>query len=63
MARWARAIAMLGRIAPLANRLYVYNNSDVDGPVLIARASNGVLELLEPGRIGAIEAILEQSLS
>lgn len=63
MARWERSIAMLGRIAPLADRLYVYDNSAVDGPVLIAHASNGVLELPRPGRIGEIDAILKQSLS
>jgi predicted ABC-type ATPase len=58
MRRWARSIAMLGRVAPLAHRLYVYDNSSPFGPVLIARKVGPHLEWFAPGRILEIDAVL-----
>jgi predicted ABC-type ATPase len=58
MTRWARSIAMLGKIAPLSHRLYVYDNTGISSPVLIARGAGPRVELLAPGRIPEIDAIL-----
>lgn len=57
-ARWYRSIANLGRIAPLAHRLYVFDNAADTGPVLIAEGSLGRIALLTPGRIPEIDAVL-----
>jgi predicted ABC-type ATPase len=57
-ARWKRSIDMLGRMAPLAHRLFVYDNSGLDGPVLIARKKSGAVNLLAPGRIPEIDEAL-----
>jgi predicted ABC-type ATPase len=56
--RWARSIAILGRIAPLAHALYVYDNTSLSGPVLIAKKVGGHVRLLTPGRIPEIDAVL-----
>jgi predicted ABC-type ATPase len=56
--RWSRSIAMLGRVAPLADRLYVFDNSSVSGPVLIAYKADGRLTFLHPGVIPEIDAVL-----
>jgi len=58
MKRWARSIAMLGRVAPLSHRLHVYDNTSPFGPLLIARKTGPHLELLAPGRIPEIDAVL-----
>ncbi len=58
VARWRRSIAMLGRVAPTAHRMYVFDNTDMAGPVLIARKEGESLELLAPGRIPEIDAVL-----
>lgn len=57
-ARCARLIAMLGRIAPLAHRLYIYDNTSTFGPVMIARKAGARLEWLAPGRIPEIDAVV-----
>lgn len=57
-ARWFRSIAMLGRIASVVHRLYVFDNSNVSGPVLIACKEGQEVELLLPGRIPEIDAVL-----
>jgi predicted ABC-type ATPase len=59
MARWARAIAMLGKVAPFSHRLYVYDNSGTSGPILIARKVGPGIELLVRGRIPEIDAVLD----
>ena len=58
IARWSRSIAMLGRIVPFADRLYVFDNSSTKGPVLIARKDGVQLELLLPGCLPEIDAVL-----
>jgi predicted ABC-type ATPase len=58
MNRWARSIAMLGKVAPLAHRLYVYDNTSSFEPTLIARKIGARVELLAPGRIPEIDAVL-----
>jgi predicted ABC-type ATPase len=58
MTRWSRSIAMLGKIAPYSNQLYVYDNTSPFGPVLIARKVGLNMELLIPGRIPEIDAVL-----
>ena len=58
LARWSRSIANLGRIAPDAHRLYVFDNTRVSGPVLIARKDGQSVTLLAPGRIPEIDAVL-----
>jgi predicted ABC-type ATPase len=37
--RWSRSIAMLGRLIPLTDRLFIFDNSATSGPVLIQRFS------------------------
>ena len=56
--RWSRSIDMLGRFAPKVHRLFVFDNSRSDGPLLIARKDGGEITLLTPGRIPAIDAVL-----
>ena len=59
LSRWHRSIAMLGRIAPLVDRLHVFDNTDpTAGPVLLAINEGDGLRLLQPGRIPAIDAVL-----
>jgi len=58
VAQWARSIAMLGRIAPRMHRLYVFDNSDPSGPVLIASGTGGRVMFHAPGRIPEIDAVL-----
>ncbi len=58
VARWARSIDMFRRVAPLAHRLYVFDNSSPNGPVLIARKEGQTVEVLAPGRIPEIDAAL-----
>jgi predicted ABC-type ATPase len=58
MARWARSIAMLGRIAPFAHRLYVYDDTETSGLVLLARRVGPNVELLAPGYIPEIDSVL-----
>lgn len=58
IARWARSIAMLGRVAPLSHQLYIYDNTSPAGPELIARKIGRGLELVAPGRIPEIDSIL-----
>lgn len=58
VARWRRSIAMLGRIAPTVHRLYVFDNTSTTGPTLIARKVGTSLEILVPGRIPEIDAVL-----
>ncbi|HLJ06271.1 MAG TPA: zeta toxin family protein [Acetobacteraceae bacterium] len=58
VARWSRSIAMLGRVAPFAHRLYVFDNTATTGPVLIARKEGKGVELLAPGRIPEIDTVL-----
>jgi predicted ABC-type ATPase len=59
VARWHRSIAMLGRIAPLADRLHVFDNTDpTAGLVLVAINEGDGLRLLQPGRIPAIDDVL-----
>ena len=60
-ARWSRSITMLGRFVPLLDRLFIYDNSSLSGPVLIARKIGGrdrPVALLVPGRIPEIDAVL-----
>jgi predicted ABC-type ATPase len=61
VARWSRSIAMLGRVAPIAHRLYVFDNTSTSGPTLIARKETQSLEMLAPGRIPEIDAVLVQT--
>jgi predicted ABC-type ATPase len=58
MSRWGRSIAMSGNVAPLAHRLYVYDNTSPFEPTLIARKVGSRVELLAPGRIPEIDAVL-----
>lgn len=58
IARWSRSVAILGRVVPLVHRLYVFDNTGVAGPVLIARKEEGGVELLAAGRIPEIDAVL-----
>jgi len=58
VARWSRSVAMLGRVAPAAHRLYVFDNTSTAGPTLIARKEGASLEILAPGRIPEIDAAL-----
>ena len=59
VARWSRSIAILGRIAPLAHALYVFDNTRPSGgPVLIARKDGQTVTVLAPGRIPEIDAVL-----
>ena len=56
--RWSRSIGMLGRLAPMADRLYVFDNTDPDTPVLIARKDRGPITWVSANRIPAIDAVL-----
>jgi predicted ABC-type ATPase len=56
--RWSRSIRMLGRLAPMADRLYVFNNTDPQGPVLVARKDRGQITLVSANHIPAIDAVL-----
>jgi len=58
VARWARSIAMLRRIAPRVHSLYVFDNTATTGPVLIARKDGQAVTVLAPGRIPEIDAAL-----
>jgi predicted ABC-type ATPase len=61
VARWYRSIAMLGRIASKMHRLYVFDNTQVNGPVMIASNEGQGIVLLAPGRIPEIDAVLTGS--
>jgi predicted ABC-type ATPase len=58
VARWSRSIAMLGRIVPLAHCLYAFDDTSTAGPTLIARKEGHALDMLAPGRIPEIDAVL-----
>jgi predicted ABC-type ATPase len=58
VARWSRSIAMLGRMADKLDRLFVFDNTRAEGPRLIAIGIGRQVTLLEPGRIGEIDAVL-----
>ena len=52
---------MLGRVAAKADRLYVFDNTGTAGPTLIARKDGQTLDLVAPGRIPEIDAVLIQT--
>jgi predicted ABC-type ATPase len=56
--RWARSIAMLGRMVEKVDRLFVFDNTRPEGPRLIALKVAGNITLLEPGYIPEIDAVL-----
>jgi predicted ABC-type ATPase len=58
VARWERSIAILGRALPWIDELRVFDNSGSGPPILIAVKRGGVLTLLAPGRIPALDAVL-----
>jgi predicted ABC-type ATPase len=58
VSRWARSIAMLGRMADKLDRLFVFDNTRPEGPRLIALGIDRKVTLLEPGSIPEIDAVL-----
>jgi predicted ABC-type ATPase len=58
VSRWARSIAMLGRMADKLDRLFVFDNTRPEGPRLIALGIGRKVTLLEAGRIPEIDAVL-----
>ena len=58
VSRWARSIAMLGRMADKLDRLFVFDNTQPEGPRLIALGIGLKVTLLEAGRIPEIDAVL-----
>jgi predicted ABC-type ATPase len=58
ISRWSRSIAMLGRLACKIDRLFVFDNTQAEGPRLIALKIAGKITILEAGRIPDIDRVL-----
>lgn len=61
VSRWSRSIAMLGRMVGKLDRMFVFDNTQAEGPRLIALGIGRQMTLLEPGRIPEIDAVLSRA--
>jgi predicted ABC-type ATPase len=61
-ARWHSSHRMLGDFLPLVDQLEIFANLTAGSPVLVARKRNGVLELMCPGILPAVDGVIRSRI-